>query len=408
MRKKPVPNLRAPAKTKPASQKRSREQPLPPAESQAATTGVTAAGPRATIRVYRHGLGDCILIQLKRAGGNDFKILIDCGVAVATQDAPSKMKKVLEDVVQSTKGKIDVLAVTHEHWDHVSGFSQAQDVLGRLDVGAVWVAWTEDETDDLAKSLRQQQDQAVAAVAASAQATAMAGDPDRAQGLLDVLGLLGAAGEKTKAALDIAKAKAPNGEKPRYWRPTDPPFQVPGTDIRIYALGPPHDLTLIRKILPSKSHPETYELALDGSGIFPLGVKSALDFSDQDVPFADRWMIPLEQARGVPFFQTRYWSPAWGEFRLAANYTPTGSASPTILPSHCRAPPTIPALSSPSSSRAAMCCCSQATRKSAIGFPGRVSNGRKEPAQTFSPARCSTRSGTMAATTPRCAKRASK
>ncbi|MGZ3330203.1 MAG: MBL fold metallo-hydrolase [Xanthobacteraceae bacterium] len=309
MRKKPVPNLRAPAKTKPASQKRSREQPLPPAESERATTGVTAAGPRAIIRVYRHGLGDCILVQLKRAGGNDFKILIDCGVAVATQDAPSKMKKVLEDVVQSTKGKIDVLAVTHEHWDHVSGFSQAQDVLGRLDVGAVWVAWTEDETDDLAKSLRQQQDQAVAAVAASAQATAMAGDPDRAQGLLDVLGLLGAAGEKTKAALDIAKAKAPNGEKPRYWRPTDPPFQVPGTDIRIYALGPPHDLTLIRKILPSKSHPETYELALDGSGIFPLGVKSALDFSDQDVPFADRWMIPLEQARGVPFFQTRYWSP---------------------------------------------------------------------------------------------------
>ena len=81
MRKKPVPNLRAPAKTKPASQKRSCEQPLPPADSQAATTGVTAAGPRAIIRVYRHGLGDCILVQLKRAGGNDFKILIDCGVA---------------------------------------------------------------------------------------------------------------------------------------------------------------------------------------------------------------------------------------------------------------------------------------------------------------------------------------
>jgi hypothetical protein len=137
----------------------------------------------------------------------------------------------------------------------------------------------------------------------------MAGSPDRAQGLLDVLGLLGAAGEKTKAALDIAKAKVPNGQKPRYWRPTDRPFQVPGTDIRIFALGPPHDLALIRKILPSTSHPETYELALDGRGIFPLGVKSALDFRDEDVPFADRWTISLEQARAVPFFQTHYWSP---------------------------------------------------------------------------------------------------
>jgi hypothetical protein len=173
----------------------------------------------------------------------------------------------------------------------------------------VWVAWTEDETDELAKALRKDHDQAVAAVAASAQAVAMAGSPDRAQGLLDVLGLLGAAGEKTKAALDIAKAKVPKGQKPRYWRPTDRPFQVPGTDIRIFALGPPHDLALIRKTLPSKSHPETFELALDGRGIFPLGVKSALDFCDEDVPFADRWTISLEQARAVPFFQTHYWSP---------------------------------------------------------------------------------------------------
>ena len=298
------------ARAKYAASKRSRKHPVRTAQRRVQRTGVpAAAGRRATIRVYRHGLGDCILVRLKRSNGSDFTILIDCGVAVATQDAADKMKRVLEDVVQTTKGRVDVLAVTHEHWDHVSGFSQAKDVLARLEVGEVWVAWTEDETDDLAKSLRKDHDQAVAAVAASAQAVAMAGSPDRAQGLLDVLGLLGAAGEKTKAALDIAKAKVPKGQKPRYWRPTDRPFQVPGTDIRIFALGPPHDLALIRKTLPSKSHPETFELALDGRGIFPLGVKSALDFCDEDVPFADRWTISLEKARAVPFFQTHYWSP---------------------------------------------------------------------------------------------------
>src|SRR4029079_5017460 len=66
---------------------------------------------------------------------------------------------------------------------------------------------------------------------------------------------------------------------------------------------------LIRKTLPSKSHPETFELALDGRGIFPLGVKSALDFYSEDVPFADRWTISLEKAGAVPFFQTHCWRP---------------------------------------------------------------------------------------------------
>src|SRR5262249_45472370 len=157
------------------------------------------------------------------------------------------------------------LAVTHEHWDHVSGFSQAEDVFKGLTVGEVWVAWTEDPDDDLAKSLRKDHAAAVAAVGASAQAMAMSGQAGRAGELLSVLGLLGASGEKSRAAFEIAK-KAANGRTPRYWRPTDPPFSVPDSEIRIYALGPPHDVKLIRKVLPSKSHSETYELALNGGG----------------------------------------------------------------------------------------------------------------------------------------------
>jgi beta-lactamase superfamily II metal-dependent hydrolase len=308
MAKKPVRTDRAAvAKTAKSPSKRgSQPSVLAPGPATQTSLRAVAAGPRATIRVYRHGLGDCILIKLKRTTGIDFKILIDCGVAMATQDAPVMMTKVLEDVAHETDGKIDVLAVTHEHWDHVSGFSQAEEAFKRLTVGEVWVAWTEDPADELAKSLRQDHAAAVNAVGASAQAMAVAGRADRAQDVLNVLGLLGAAGEKTKVAFDIAKNA--NGKKPRYWQPDrDPPFQVPDSDIRIYALGPPHDATLIRKILPSKSNPETYALALDGRGIFPIGVASALAFSDEHDPFADTRMIPIEQARGMPFFQNHYW-----------------------------------------------------------------------------------------------------
>ena len=321
MANKPARTTRARAAKARSAAKRSGTSPA--AGTRRASRPAVAAGPRATVRVYRHGLGDCILIALKRKNEADFKIMIDCGVAVATQNASDTMKNVVEDVVRETGGKIDVLAVTHEHWDHVSGFSQAEDVFKRLAVGEVWVAWTEDPHDDLAESLRKDHGAAVAAVGASAQAMAMSGQAGRADELLSVLGLLGAAGEKSRAAFEIAK-KAANGRTPRYWRPTDAPFQVPGSDIRIYALGPPHDAKLIRKVLPSKSNPETYELALSGGGLMPLGVRSALGLSDkalglserdppfdeilmEDVPFADAWMIPLERARCIPFFQNHYW-----------------------------------------------------------------------------------------------------
>jgi len=45
---------------------------------------------------------------------------------------------------------------------------------------------------------------------------------------------------------------------------------------------------LIRKVLPSKSNPETYELALNGGGLMPLGVRSALGLSDKALGLSDK------------------------------------------------------------------------------------------------------------------------
>ena len=68
------------------------------------------------------------------------------------------------------KGKIDVLAITHEHWDHLSGFNQAADSFEKLTVDSVWVAWTEDPNDDLAKQLKSELGKAEEALAACATA----------------------------------------------------------------------------------------------------------------------------------------------------------------------------------------------------------------------------------------------
>jgi hypothetical protein len=54
--------------------------------------------------------------------------------------------------------------------------------------------------------------------------------------------------------------------------------------------------------------PETYELALDGSGVVPCDVASVLLQVDRNPrPFADTVTIPFEVAQSLPFFQNHYW-----------------------------------------------------------------------------------------------------
>ena len=175
--KKSVPAKKPPKKVTRKRRKRSGAGSSPDLETKRKQNGRRAGG-RGSIRVYRHGLGDCILVRLKREDESDYKILIDCGVAVATKDAATTMKNVMNDVLSATEERIDVLAVTHEHWDHLSGFSQAKAEFGRLKVGEVWLAWTEDEKDDLARTLRKERDDALQALSDSAARLKLAGTDD--------------------------------------------------------------------------------------------------------------------------------------------------------------------------------------------------------------------------------------
>jgi beta-lactamase superfamily II metal-dependent hydrolase len=242
--------------------------------------------------------------------------LIDCGVAVAQSGGAAAMTKVVEDVVAVTKGQIDVLAVTHQHWDHVSGFTQAEEAFAKLTVGEVWVAWTEDEKDPLAKSLQEHNKRAMAVLGASAQAFAMAGQFDRANALQNILGLAGAAGDKTKLAFDKAKGMGTTRNAPRYWQPDasqrapnqqTEPIELGDPDATIYALGPPYDAKAIRKTLPSKSDPETYTLKLDGGDALSVEALTALESQTRLLPFSPTVTIPFDRARAMPFFQESYW-----------------------------------------------------------------------------------------------------
>ena len=117
-----------------------------------------AAARRATIRMYRLGVGDCFLVCFPQDGREDFRILIDCGVHQAQSGGSRRIKESVQDLNKITKGRIDVVVGTHEHQDHLSGFPEVRSVLGEGCAGELRAAWTENEDDAFAKGLRTKKD----------------------------------------------------------------------------------------------------------------------------------------------------------------------------------------------------------------------------------------------------------
>jgi hypothetical protein len=259
--------------------------------------------PRATVRTYRHGLGDCHLVTLYGARKARYRIMIDCGVILGTPNAGAVMTEVMDDILAATGGSIDLLVATHEHWDHVSGFAQAAESFAKLKVGAVWLGWTEDPKDADAKQLRGERDNALALLRAAAVRMQLDGGGDGEPTLLmSLLDFFGAAARTTTAsALELVRAKV---ARPRYCDPKDPPVELDGFRGRIYTLGPPRDMKMLKKTLPSASAPETYGMALAAA---EQSIGQALANPDQQ-PFSNAFRIPNRVAQSTPFFQQRYWN----------------------------------------------------------------------------------------------------
>ena len=71
------------------------------------------------VRMYRQdGIGDCFLLSFPKSEGMSH-MLIDCGVLKGTEDGKARMQAIVRDIAKTTNGRLDVLVVTHEHWDHV-------------------------------------------------------------------------------------------------------------------------------------------------------------------------------------------------------------------------------------------------------------------------------------------------
>ncbi len=253
------------------------------------------------VRMYRKLLGDCFLIRFEQ-GGQSRNMLIDCGVLQGTTDAGKRMRMVADDIRRTCGENIDLIVVTHEHADHLSGFDYADEmfleeraapgtaadedadaesgVAGRkpIGIGKLWLAWTEKDGDPQVKSLRKRFDRHRKLVQKMALGIGQVGSPFAAAPLdvLDGLGaFLGEPGNEGESGLVAAAArkrgrrtlrdiidalKRRAGERNTCCLEPGQVVRLPfDPGLRVFVLGPPRDPTLLFKDRPSGgSARETY------------------------------------------------------------------------------------------------------------------------------------------------------
>ncbi len=114
--------------------------------------------PGVRVRMYNVGFGDCFLIQLPDRVSPRL-VLIDCGVHSASKEG-KPLKEIVDRVIADVKAlvgrpRIDVVVATHRHRDHVHGFDNPAWL--DVEVGEVWLPWTENPVDPVARELLERQ-----------------------------------------------------------------------------------------------------------------------------------------------------------------------------------------------------------------------------------------------------------
>jgi hypothetical protein len=264
--------------------------------------------------MYRQGLGDCFLLTFEP----DDHLLIDCGVLAGTPGGAEKIKEIAEDIRKETGGHLRALVVTHEHWDHVSGFVDARDVFEKMTIDETWVAWTEDPRQRLIKERRQAMAVRLPAIRGAVDRLGRSGDPQDTMlaaeiaEVLEFSGGLGAFSEKTDEAMDWVVQSA---KELTYWSPGDLIERSWLGDVKIHVLGPPRDVKALKKSEGAVGT-DMYGMTLAATGEdlgFALAVSGETSGSSW-LPFDQALQSPDELAwlkRFGPAFRKSYREERW-------------------------------------------------------------------------------------------------
>ena len=240
-----------------------------------------------TVRMYRTGLGDCFLLAFRGRDGSPVYMLIDCGVHGQYKGGGERIGKIAEHIQASVGQRLHVVAVTHEHADHISGFDSAREVFLALEIGEAWLGWTEKPGDPEAGALKTRHSMMLDALVEAQQKLAAA-DPQTAEGVEGLLGFFGARGSD---ALNVVRERA---KEAKYFKPKCAPLRLPGVDgVRVFVLGPPEDRRSLMSSDPTGKAGQVYEEDAFAAALMAAeGALSSLVETAQ--PFAGNYRVPVD------------------------------------------------------------------------------------------------------------------
>ncbi len=249
------------------------------------------------IRMYNTGFGDCFLLTFP-GPDRDRKILIDCGKHMLSKSGPKLsriVQEVLKDIQEPGGPRVDVVIASHRHQDHVSGFAAAG--WDQVAVGEVWMPWTEDPDDPVARDICERQSTKASRLQAGLTAMGFAAAEEREY-------MLGYAGNNLNntEAMNLLHGgfqgrprhrflPRPAPEKPRF-----SPESIPG--LEVFVLGPSRDPDVMSQMDPpgSESFFRAWEMSVqEAQPLHPFPEQFRIDRAAFETRFRrpDGW--PLDK-----------------------------------------------------------------------------------------------------------------
>lgn len=281
------------------------------------TTAATASSGqpinKVMIRMYCLGTGDCFVLRFCHDKHVEFTMMIDCG---SCQGTPTDFRPYLQHLSEFVGDKIDLLVITHEHNDHVNGFSKCPDIFEKMKIGEAWFAWTEDPDDPTgsAKELQEKKSKMRAAFKmALTKINANTKELSKKQtnefafrsafksntALLNGLNTLaeinlpatGAPGNPLPGMKKIKEILTKKGTRISYLNPGETVKATKAKGVKFHVLGPPMQREYIYK--EGKQGVDVYnkKLALN-EGIFAANAMINMDNSTPaDIPFSSQFVV---------------------------------------------------------------------------------------------------------------------
>jgi len=207
-----------------------------------------------TVRMYNTGFGDCLLLAFRAGDSGARYMLIDCGVHHNYSGGADKIRLVAKDIAKATADHLHIVAVTHEHTDHLYGFKYARKIFEKMKIDELWLAWTENPKDKVAKELKQLHGMKIRALDAAVKRLNQLNNPlgGTLQGLLEFEypnALSAMSNNAAQLQYLRTKSKKKFRKSKDYRCPGEKPLTLSGVKgVKFYILGPPRNEDWIKKL----------------------------------------------------------------------------------------------------------------------------------------------------------------